>query len=54
MNIPQLYQFKHYLKTTFEADKCVAKLNMSHDKVAMDWLFYKTLVEIQTISDERC
>ena len=45
-NIPQLYQFKRYLKTTFEVDKCIAKLNMSHDKLVMDWLFYKTLVEI--------
>ena len=38
-NIPQLYQLKHYLKTTFEADECIAKLNMSHDKLVMDWLF---------------
>ena len=38
-NIPQLYQFKCYLKTTSEADKCIAKLNMSHDKLVMDWLF---------------
>ena len=45
-NIPQLYQFKCYLKTTFEADKYVAKLNKSHDKLVTDWQFYKTLVEI--------
>ena len=45
-NIPQLYQFKRYLKTTSEADKCTAKLNMSHNKLVMNWLFYITLVEI--------
>ena len=45
-NIPQLYQFKRYLKSTFEADKYMAKLNKSHDKLVTDWQFYKTLVEI--------
>ena len=39
-NIPQLHQFKHYLKTTFEADKCIAKLSMSHNKLVMDWHFF--------------
>ena len=43
MDLPQLYQF---IKTTFEADKYIAKLNMSRDKLVTDWHLYKTLVEI--------
>ena len=45
-NTLQLYQFKRYLKTTLEADKYVAKLNMSHDKLVRDWHFDQTLVEV--------
>ena len=45
-HIPQLYQFYRYLKTTFEAEKFIQKLSMSHDKLVMDRHFYKMLVEI--------
>ena len=36
--------FKRYLKTSFEAEKHIAIVNMSHDKFVIDWHFDKDLI----------
>ncbi len=35
--IPQLHLFKRYLKTNFEVYKYNAKLNISYDKIVIEW-----------------
>ena len=44
--IPQLHLFKHYLKTNFEVYKYNAKLNMSYDKIVIEWCPYQQLIDV--------
>ena len=44
--IPQLHSFKRYLKTNFEVYKYNAKLNMSYDKIVIEWCPYQQLIDV--------
>ena len=44
--IPQLHLFKSYLKTKFEVYKYNAKLNMSYDKIVIEWCPYQQLTDL--------
>ena len=44
--IPQLHSFKRYLKTNFEVYKDNAKLNMSYDKIIIEWCPYQPLIDV--------
>ena len=44
--IPQLHSFKRYLKTNFEVYKYNAKLNMSYDKIVIEWCPYQPLIDV--------
>ena len=44
--IPQLHSFKRYLKTNFEVYKYNTKLNMSYDKIIIEWCPYQPLIDV--------
>ena len=44
--MPQLHLFKPYLKTNFEVYKYNAKLNMSYDKIVIEWCPYQQLIDV--------
>ena len=44
--IPPLHLFKHYLKTNFVVYKYNAKLNMSYDKIVIEWCPYQQLIDV--------